>query len=177
MNEQMLIEKSSKIFIRNLVIGGACASNPCQNGGTCVNGAWEGDYRCNCTQGYTGQQCESEIFSLPADKQQNLTFSSHKSKTLIISGPSGSRIRFDFSAMPPEICYNNYLYVDLAYPNCCWSESFTCLSSPVTTYSRSNMANIQWSSTRQSFMSNDSTTNYAVTVQARESDLFLKKRI
>ena len=33
-----------------------CASNPCDNGGTCddlVNG-----YRCQCADGYTGEQCK-----------------------------------------------------------------------------------------------------------------------
>lgn len=32
-----------------------CASNPCRNAGTCVDGA--NDYTCTCTLGYTGKDC------------------------------------------------------------------------------------------------------------------------
>jgi len=33
-----------------------CASNPCQNGGTCNNG--ENQYTCTCTVGYTDTHCD-----------------------------------------------------------------------------------------------------------------------
>ncbi|CAH3196871.1 unnamed protein product [Porites evermanni] len=33
-----------------------CLSEPCQNGGSCEN--LLGDYRCNCTSGFTGRQCD-----------------------------------------------------------------------------------------------------------------------
>ena len=33
-----------------------CASRPCQNGGTCVDGV--NSYTCNCDVGYTGENCE-----------------------------------------------------------------------------------------------------------------------
>ena len=38
----------------------ACASEPCQFGGTCTNGEGD-DYTCTCTDGYTGQNCEDKI--------------------------------------------------------------------------------------------------------------------
>ena len=34
-----------------------CLSEPCQNSGTCVDGV--DIYTCNCTSGYTGDQCET----------------------------------------------------------------------------------------------------------------------
>jgi len=34
-----------------------CASSPCQNGGTCVDGS--NSYTCNCDVGYTGPNCET----------------------------------------------------------------------------------------------------------------------
>ena len=35
-----------------------CASSPCRNGGTCIDGANE--YTCVCVAGYAGASCESE---------------------------------------------------------------------------------------------------------------------
>ena len=34
-----------------------CAGNPCQNGGTC-DYQGEGQYSCQCSQGYHGRNCE-----------------------------------------------------------------------------------------------------------------------
>ena len=34
-----------------------CASNPCSNGGTCVNEV--NAFSCNCIAGFTGVQCET----------------------------------------------------------------------------------------------------------------------
>ncbi|XP_062584741.1 matrilin-2-like [Saccostrea cucullata] len=36
-----------------------CNSDPCQNGGSCIDG--ENRYTCNCIQGYTGVHCEKDI--------------------------------------------------------------------------------------------------------------------
>ena len=36
-----------------------CEGDPCQNGGTCVDGVAE--YTCLCQLGYTGHNCEQEI--------------------------------------------------------------------------------------------------------------------
>lgn len=33
-----------------------CASNPCQNGGSCSD--FVGRYSCSCVQGYSGYSCE-----------------------------------------------------------------------------------------------------------------------
>ena len=33
-----------------------CQTNPCQNGGSCVN--LKGSYRCDCAKGFTGKHCE-----------------------------------------------------------------------------------------------------------------------
>ena len=38
-----------------------CGSNPCQNGGSCVEGE-ECGFTCDCSEGYTGRLCEvSEV--------------------------------------------------------------------------------------------------------------------
>ena len=34
-----------------------CSSNPCENGGTCIDGINE--YSCQCVAGYTGTNCET----------------------------------------------------------------------------------------------------------------------
>ena len=36
-----------------------CASSPCQNGGSCVDGI--NSYTCNCLPGYAGDNCERNI--------------------------------------------------------------------------------------------------------------------
>ena len=39
-----------------------CASNPCRNGGSCLDGNnW---YMCICRAGYTGQNCQTSTFGL-----------------------------------------------------------------------------------------------------------------
>ena len=37
-----------------------CSSNPCQNGGTCVDGI--NSHTCNCDLGYSGDNCEIGIY-------------------------------------------------------------------------------------------------------------------
>ena len=34
-----------------------CLSEPCQNGGTCING--ENEYSCSCIAGWQGDNCET----------------------------------------------------------------------------------------------------------------------
>ncbi|KAI0221166.1 hypothetical protein LSAT2_027436 [Lamellibrachia satsuma] len=41
-----------------------CASNPCQNEGTCRRGYREYYYYCSCPHGYTGRNCELEKIEL-----------------------------------------------------------------------------------------------------------------
>lgn len=43
--------------------GDECSTNPCQNGGTCVDGI--ASYSCNCTSQYTGSHCEQRLWCAP----------------------------------------------------------------------------------------------------------------
>lgn len=36
----------------------ACESDPCENGGTCES-TDDGGYECKCTEGFTGENCET----------------------------------------------------------------------------------------------------------------------
>ena len=38
-----------------------CATFPCQNDGTCVDGV--GDYTCTCMTGYDGKNCQNSMSS------------------------------------------------------------------------------------------------------------------
>ena len=40
--------------------GNQCSSNPCKNGGECINGA---QYTCVCVDGFTGADCETSMWS------------------------------------------------------------------------------------------------------------------
>lgn len=37
-----------------------CLGNPCENGGTCIEGGVVGGYICKCREGYNGENCEGE---------------------------------------------------------------------------------------------------------------------
>ena len=37
----------------------ACDPSPCQNNGACFNSQFEGEYFCDCVDGYTGDNCET----------------------------------------------------------------------------------------------------------------------
>ena len=39
-----------------------CASNPCQNGGACVDGV--ASYTCNCLTGFSGAECQESMYPL-----------------------------------------------------------------------------------------------------------------
>ena len=46
--------------IMHVPIADECASNPCQNGGTCTDG--ENSYTCTCLEGFYGSNCEIGIY-------------------------------------------------------------------------------------------------------------------
>ena len=48
-----------------------CASNPCQNGGTCLEGVGTCRYDCTCKAGYSGAQCQTNINECASTPCQN----------------------------------------------------------------------------------------------------------
>ncbi|KAL7844777.1 hypothetical protein SRHO_G00233160 [Serrasalmus rhombeus] len=46
-----------------------CASRPCENNGTCING--KDRYICECLLGYTGTNCEVEVDECESDPCEN----------------------------------------------------------------------------------------------------------
>ena len=56
-----LIQTNSLILFSTLSFNSAdvCDSNPCQNMGICTPSA-PGEYDCTCTDGFTGDECESK---------------------------------------------------------------------------------------------------------------------
>lgn len=163
--------------------GGACASNPCKNGATCVNVGGATNYRCICMENYSGSQCDTDIITLPADVQQNLSlvlYGSGSFATMIFRGPTGSRIRFDLFAMSPEMCENVFLNISLGYPD---MFDVNCLQSARTTiYTRSNVAGVDWISDlcRQSvFVTTNSSadSSYVILVEASRNMLLSTDRI
>ena len=45
-----------------------CATDPCDNGGTCVDEV--NAYRCNCDPGWTGLQCQTSEYNFSCSEYQ-----------------------------------------------------------------------------------------------------------
>jgi len=43
---------------RRFLLGGVCLTNPCHNGGSCVNVGET--FECICRKGFTGKKCKGE---------------------------------------------------------------------------------------------------------------------
>ncbi len=50
-----------------------CEVSPCQNGGACVNEE-NGNFKCNCTTGYTGLVCTKKGNCMSTQKHNNNRF-------------------------------------------------------------------------------------------------------
>ena len=52
----MLYETNTHVSKISIVDIDECESNPCQNGGTCLDG--EDGFMCECPEGFEGQLCD-----------------------------------------------------------------------------------------------------------------------
>ena len=53
-----LYERVSMSWRHHMFAVGACDNDPCRNGGLCIEIVENGTYACNCTPGWSGQNCE-----------------------------------------------------------------------------------------------------------------------
>ena len=60
-----------------------CNSNPCRNGGTCIDGA--NSYQCKCADGYAGANCEQG--KLASQKLSRVIISARNGKLHVNSHP------------------------------------------------------------------------------------------
>lgn len=51
-----ICNSNCKLFILPYIDINECASNPCLNGGTCIDS--QASYNCDCIQGLTGNNCQ-----------------------------------------------------------------------------------------------------------------------
>lgn len=61
----------TKCSILSLILFPACTSNPCKYPATCTDGATIDDYTCDCTDGYSGVNCDTIAGKLK-NKQHNI---------------------------------------------------------------------------------------------------------
>ena len=54
-------------FRYTLFSTGPCDTEPCQNGGTCMEGYGD-ETNCNCIPGFTGDSCEHDVQNCPAEE-------------------------------------------------------------------------------------------------------------
>ena len=64
-NLHMFVKRCSRCYIMTVSSSKPCYSNPCANGGSCVDDDDDGDdsnsYTCYCRGGYKGDRCEIGI--------------------------------------------------------------------------------------------------------------------
>lgn len=69
----MISTTSAIFFLYFLAFKNACGKGPCKNNATCQSGFTSKGYRCSCTSGFTGENCE-----YGKQEKSTLTFSFDK---------------------------------------------------------------------------------------------------
>ncbi|XP_020628365.1 uncharacterized protein LOC110065552 [Orbicella faveolata] len=91
-----------------------CESNPCSNGGVCVNGV--NKFTCNCIPGFTGLQCETNIDDCVSNACVNgdCVDGVNQYTCSCYSGNAGVHCEFDLSCVTSNPCLNGGTCIPLS---------------------------------------------------------------
>jgi len=91
----------------------ACASSPCQNNGSCVNGG--NAYTCTCVAGYTGENCQNDFddcASAPCQNGGSCVDDVNAYTCTCVAGYTGENCQNDFDDCASAPCQNGGSCVD-----------------------------------------------------------------
>ncbi|XP_038059359.1 fibropellin-1-like isoform X7 [Patiria miniata] len=77
----------------------ACDSNPCMNGGVCT--ASGNTHTCNCQDGFTGANCETQVDCSPSYPCENQGTCNANGQCMCPTGYTGNRCQTTVTTLPP----------------------------------------------------------------------------
>ncbi|KAL9987869.1 hypothetical protein ACROYT_G002244 [Oculina patagonica] len=88
-----------------------CANNPCQNGASCVE--LQGSYRCDCTSGFSGTNCEIDINECTNTPCKNGATCVNLREVIAVCDPDSEILRTDVDECTNNPCKNGATCVNL----------------------------------------------------------------